>query len=136
MRFSMASQLHFPNRAALDALFVLRALENGVHKNSRCVNLIGVKPAKLDEFFDFGDNVVGGSRHHRIEVARGLSIDEVAPAVTFPCLDEREIAAQPALENILAAVELARFLTFGDHGAVPRGRVERGNASPTRAQAV
>jgi hypothetical protein len=97
MKFSMVSQLHFPNRAALNALFVFLALENGVDKNAGRMNLIGVELAKLDEFFDFDDNVVGGSRHHRIEVARGLSIDQVAPAVAFPRLDKREIAAQPAL---------------------------------------
>src|SRR5258708_21507318 len=101
MKFSMVSQLHFPNRAALDAFFVLRALENGVHKNSRRMNLIGVKLAQFDELFDFGNNVVGGGSHHGIKVARGLSIDEVAPAVAFPRFDEREIAADGALHDVL-----------------------------------
>src|SRR5260370_6613056 len=128
--------LHFPNGAPLDALFVLGTLKNGVDENTGRMNVIRVVLAELYEFFDFGDNVVGGSRHHGIEVARGLAIDEVAPAIAFPCLDECEITAQAAFENILAAVELAGFFSFGDHGAIARGRVERGNTGATGAEAL
>src|SRR5207249_4633452 len=128
--------LSFADRPALDTLFVLEPLENGVDENAGRMNLIGVELAELDEFFDFGDDAVGGGGHHGIEVARGLAIDKVAPAVAFPGLDERKVAAQAALEDVLAAAELAGFFSFGDHGAVSRGCVEGGNASASGAQAL
>src|SRR5260370_36929214 len=90
--------------AALDALFVFWALENSVDEDARRMNLIGVELAEFNEFFNFGDDVVGGGGHHGIEVARRLAIDEIAPAVAFPRFDESEIAAQAAFKNVLAAV--------------------------------
>src|SRR5215470_9698587 len=86
-------------RAALYALFVFGALENSVHENAGGVHLIRRKLAGLDEFFDFGDDVIGGGGHHGIEVARGLAVDKVAPAVALPRLDECEVAAQAALHH-------------------------------------
>src|SRR5258706_2662565 len=85
-RRSKDRSLQLPHRPSLDALLVFRALENGVDKNAGCMHFIGIELAKLDEFFDFGDDVIGGRCHHRIEVARGLAIDEIAPAVAFPRL--------------------------------------------------
>src|SRR6267154_1465250 len=135
MKFSMVSQLHFPNRAALDAFFVLGALENGVNKDARRMNLVRIELAEFNEFLDFGNDVVGGSRHHGIEVARGLAIGEIAPAVTFPRFDEREITAQAAFEDVHAAIEFASFFSLGDHRAIARGRVERGNTGTSGTQA-
>src|SRR5207248_11040165 len=68
--------------------------------------------------------------------ARGLAIDESARAVALPRPDKRKIAAQPALHHVHAAIEFAGLFSFGDHGAVAGGRVERGNARATRAQAL
>src|SRR5260370_34522284 len=127
--------LHFPNGAPLDALFVLGTLKNGVDENTGRMNLIRVELAELYEFFDFGDNVVGGIRHHGIEVARGLALDEVAPAIAFPCLDECEITAQAAFENILAAVPPAGLFSFAHNGATARGRVEGANNGCPGAEA-
>src|SRR5260370_42628871 len=115
MKFSMVTQLHFPNRAALDALFVLGALENGVDKNAGRMNLIWVELAEFDELFDFGDNVVGGSRHHWIKIARSLAIDEAAPAVAFPRLDKRKVAADGALHDVTAAPQLPGFVSRRPH---------------------
>src|SRR2546430_4594406 len=124
----------FTRRAALDAFFVLRTLENGVHENAGRVNLVRRKLADVDKLFDFGDDVIGGSGHHGIEVARGLPIDEIAPAVSFPRLDEREIAAEAALHHVHAAIEFTRLFLFGDHSSVASGCVKRGNAGTSRAQ--
>src|SRR5467141_3968885 len=99
------------------------------------MNLVGVKLAEFDEFFDFGDDVVGGGGHHGIEVARGFAEDEIAPAVAFPGFDKREVPAQGALQNEVAAVELARFLAVGNHGAVAGGGVKGGDARAAGAQA-
>src|SRR5437899_9546475 len=120
--------------AALDALFVLGALENGVHENAGSMDLVRRELAELDKFFDFGDDIIGSRGHHGIKVARGFAVDEVAPAVTLPRFDESEITAQAALHDDHATVEFAGFFSFGDHGAVARGRVERGNAGAAGAK--
>src|SRR5258708_35569324 len=85
---------------------------------------------------DFGDYVSGGSGHHGIEIARGLAIDEIAPAIAFPGFDEREVAAQAAFENVMAAIELAGFFSFGNHGAVAGWCVEGGDTSATGAKGL
>src|SRR5258708_21797549 len=85
---------------------------------------------------DFGDYVSGGSGHHGIEIARGLAVGEIAPAIAFTGLDEREVAAQAALENVMAAIELAGFFSFGNHGAVAGWCVEGGDTSATGANAL
>src|SRR5712672_3855966 len=126
----------FPHGAALDFLFVVRALEDGVDENARGVNLIGRKLAKLDELFYFGDYVIGGGGHHGIEVARSFSVAEIAPAIAFPGFDESEVTAQGALQNVMAAVEFARFFAFGNHGDVARGGVEGGNARAACSDAL
>src|SRR5438876_6319139 len=134
MKFSVFPTELFTRRAALDALLILRALKNCVDENAGRVHLIGVELAELHQFFHFGDDVIRGSRHHRIEVARHLSVDEVAPAVAFPRFDERKISAETALHHVHAAIEFACLLPFGDHSAVTSGCVKRGNAGASRAQ--
>src|SRR5438552_6466835 len=134
MKFSVFHTELFTRRVALDAFLVFGALENGIHKNSWCMYLIGVELAELHQFFHFGDDVIRGSRHHRVKVARRLSVDEVAPAVAFPRFDKRKISAETALHHVHAAIEFTRLFPFGDHSAVTCGRVKRGNAGTSRAQ--
>src|SRR6267143_6224203 len=71
----------FPHGAALDFLFVVRALEDGVYEDAGGVDLVRRELAEIDELLDFGDHVVSGGGHHGIEVARGFSVDEIAPAI-------------------------------------------------------
>src|SRR6267378_6051095 len=118
----------FPHGAALDFLFVVGALEDGVDEDAGGVDLVGWELAQLDELLDFGDYVIGRGGHHRIEVARSFSVDEIAPAIALPGFDESKIAAKRALENVMAPIEFAGFFAFGDHGAVSGGCVEGGNA--------
>src|SRR5260370_6987874 len=120
---------------ALNSLFVFWALEDGVDENAGRMNLIGVELAEFNEFFDLGNDVVRGGSHHRIEVASGLAIDEIAPTIAFPSFDKREIPAQGALENVLAAVEFARFFSFTNHPALSPGCGDPSNAGATGAQA-
>src|SRR6266436_1327958 len=127
--------LGFAHGAALDFFVVVGTLEDGVDKDAGGVDLVGRELAEFDELLDFGDYVVGGGGHHGIEVARGLAIGQIAPAVALPGFDEGEIATQGALENIVAAVEFAGFLAFGNHGAVAGGREECGNSGATGANA-
>src|SRR5712664_1426220 len=127
--------LGFAHGASLDFFVVVGALEDGVDEDARGVDLVGRELAEFDELLDFGDYVIGGGGDHGIEVARGLAVDEIAPAVTLPGFDEGELAAQGALENVVAAVEFAGFFAFGNHGAVAGGREEGGNACAAGADA-
>src|ERR1700688_4607455 len=96
----------FPRGSALNALFVFWAFEDGVYEDAGGVDLIRWEFPEFPKFFDFGDYVVGGGGHHGIEVAGGLAVDEIAPAVAFPGFDEGEVAADSSLEDVLAAVEV------------------------------
>ena len=49
--------------------------------------------------------ILPGRRRHRIEVARRLPVDEVAQPVALPRGDEREVADDAPLEDVLAPVE-------------------------------
>src|SRR6266852_2529014 len=126
----------FAHRSALDFFLVVGALEDGVDEDAGGVDLVGRQLAEFDELLDFSDYVIGGRGHHGIEVARGLAIDEIAPAIAFPGFDEREVPTQPALQNVVAAVELAGFFSFGNQGAVAGRCVEGGDTSATGANAL
>ena len=110
-------------------------MQDGVYENPRRVDLVRRELAQIDKLFDFSDDVIGRGGHHGIEVARGLAVDEIAPAVAFPGFDEGEVTADGALEDVGASVEIAGFLAFGNHGAVTSGRVERGDACAAGAEA-
>src|SRR5882724_4981856 len=125
----------FADGAALDALLVVLALEDRVYVDAGCVDVVGIEFAYFDQVLYFGDYVVGGCGHHGIKIAGGFAIDEISPAIALPGFDEGEVAADAALEDVLAAVELAGFFSFGNHGAVPRRRVEGGDARAASADA-
>src|ERR1700687_2874305 len=100
------------------------------------MNLIGSQLPKIDDLFHFGDNVVGGSSHHRVKIACRLAIGQVAPAVAPPSFDEREIATEGAFQDVWAAGEFAGLLALSDHGAVAGGRVEGRNTSTASPDAL
>ena len=60
---------------------------------------------------------LAGGRHHRIEVARGLAVDEVAFGIALPGVHDREVGDEAGLHDVALAVELALFLALGDVGA-------------------
>ena len=51
--------------------------------------------------------IFAADRHHRIEVHRGLSINEIAEAIALPRFDDRDVAGDGALEHERSSVELA-----------------------------
>ena len=55
--------------------------------------LFGIQLARFDQFFDFRDGDLAGRGHHRIEIARGLAIDQVAFGIAFPGLDDGQVGA-------------------------------------------
>src|SRR5882724_10571027 len=131
---SVSAMSRLPQGAALDALFILGALEDGVYVDAGGVDLVGFELADFHKLFNFGDDVIGGGGHHGIEVARSLAIDEIAPAVAFPGFDESEIAAQAAFKDIHPAIELSSLFAFGNHRAVASRCVEAGDPGTACAQ--
>src|SRR5581483_4814587 len=85
-----------PHRALLDPLLA-RHHDDAMHENAWRVNAIGIERSRLDELLHLGDADLAGGRRHRIEVARGLSINEIAHSIASPRSDEREIADDAAL---------------------------------------
>src|ERR1700746_2423442 len=124
-----------PGGASLDSLCVPGALKNRVDEYPRCMHLIRRKLAGLEKLFHFSDDVVGSGGRHGIKIAGGFAIDKIAPAVALPRLDESEVAPEAVLKDAVASIEIARFLAFGDHGAVAGRRVEGGDAGASRAEA-
>ena len=79
---------------------------------------------------------LAGRRHHRIEVARGLAIDEIALGVALEGVDDREIGDEAAFHDVALAVELALFLAAGDLGAGAGAGEEGRNAGAAGANAL
>jgi hypothetical protein len=68
----------------------------------------------LDQVFDLGDRALGRRGHHRIEVARGLPVDEVAEPIAAVRPYEREVGPERHLQHVGPAVDDARLLALGD----------------------
>src|ERR1700691_3837763 len=98
-----------PHSSFLNSLLKQLTPKDSFHEHARCMHHIRIKFSQFYQMFDFGDCDLCRGCHHGIEIARGLAINEVAPSVTLPGLDEGEIGFQRALHDVSTAVELARF---------------------------
>src|ERR1700730_755002 len=102
---------------------------------------LGRQFAELGDMLGLYDRQLCRGRHDRVEVATGIAIDEVSPAVGAPRLDQRDIAGQGVFEDAFAAVDDARLLALGELGAGRGWRVEgrdagRRGAPPFRPRAL
>ena len=75
--------------ALLDALLVFGTWTMRCTKMPGVWMLVRVDLAGRHQLLDLGDGHLAGRRHHRVEVARGLPVDEVALGVALPGLDDR-----------------------------------------------
>ena len=57
-----------------------------------------------------------------------LSIDQVAVGITFPSLDQSDVGADTALEDVGDAVKVLVLFALGDKGADAGAGVEAGDA--------
>ena len=94
----------------------------------------GIELAHFHQLLDLGHRHLAAGGDHRVEVARGLAIDEVAGLVALPGLDDGQVGADRVLEHVFAAVERARLLAFGELGAVGGARVEARDAGAAGAE--
>src|ERR1700732_3936524 len=113
--FSSASIAPLSDSALLDALLVRRAAHDAFDKNAGRVDVVGVDDAGLDEMLDLCNGDLRGRRHHRVEVARGLPVDEVAFAIGFPGMDYCKVGNQAPLHNVAFPIEVANFLALLRH---------------------
>ena len=120
----------------LDRLQIARALDDPLHEDAGRVDAVGIELAGLDQLLDFRDRDAAGAGHHRIEVARGLAIDEVALGVALPRLHQRQVGGQPGFEHVGLAVDDARLLAFGDQRARAGLGVEAVDARAAGADAL
>ncbi len=97
------------------------------------VCMVGIEGPGRHDLLDLGDGHLASGRHVRIEVAGGLSVDEIAFGVRLPCLDDRKVGAQPAFPHIKRAVELLDGLAFRDDRAGARLGEEGRNAGAAGA---
>src|SRR3569623_1925691 len=124
-------------RGALrDGLLVPRADDDALHVDARGVDVVRIQVTRIDQVLDLGDGHARGRRHHGVEVARRLPIDQVAEAIAFPGFDEGEVRGQRRLKDGVPAIPHAGLLAFGDLRAVAGGRVEGGNAGAPGADAL
>ncbi|CAH0326431.1 hypothetical protein SRABI128_05331 [Microbacterium sp. Bi128] len=90
--------------------------------------------AGLDDHFGLGDRHGSRGSHHRIEVLRGIPVDQVAVGVGRAGVNQGDVGLDGALLDIGLAVELRQRLAFGDEGAHAGLRVERRDAGAAGAQ--
>jgi hypothetical protein len=74
--------------AELNPFLVVFALNDPIDVDTGRVNLIRIELAHFNQLLDFSDTDVATGGDHRIEIPRGLSVDEVPGFVPLPRLDE------------------------------------------------
>src|SRR5436190_5634394 len=105
--YCWTGHLGCPDGAPLDPLLA-RGDDDPVDVEGRRVDMVGIELAGRHQLLHFGDRDAAGGRGHRVEVARGLAVDEVAQPIALPGRDQSEIADNALLEHVLPAVEATR----------------------------
>src|SRR5262245_46571884 len=119
MRSRLSTAL--PHGALLYPALVLGALKDVLHEDARRVHGVGGNLSWIDEALDLRNGASGGRGHHRIEVARGFPVNEIAKTVPTVRAHEREVCLERQLEHIRPAVDDARLLTLGNNRVVAGG---------------
>src|SRR5579883_956709 len=112
----------------LPSLSLARRQHDTVHENARRDDGLRVEAAHRHDRLDLGDGDARGGCHHRVEVAAGLAVDEIAPRIGALGADQREVSAQTMLEEVHTPAELALLLALGERRADAGRRVERRDA--------
>ena len=124
------------HRALLDVFHRLGHVHQALDVHAWRYDVVGIDIAGLHEVLDFGHGHLAGSGHHRIEVTRGLAIDEVTLGIAHPGVHDGEVGDEPALHHIAGAVEFALLLALRDLRTGAGSREECGNAGAAGADAL
>src|SRR4029079_7399336 len=80
--------------AELDPLLANADLDDALHKDTGRVNVVRIELAGGNEMLDLGHCDPGVGVHHRIEIARGLAVNQVAGGISLPGMDDGEVGKQ------------------------------------------
>src|SRR5690242_15661730 len=122
--------------ALLDVLDGVRHVDDALDVDAGRDDVVGLEFAGAHKVLDLGHRHLAGGRHHRIEVARGLAVHEVAFVVAHPGVYDRQVGDDAALHNVALAVEVALFFALGDVGAGAGAGEEGGDARAAGADAL
>ena len=111
-------------------------VHDALHIDARGDDVIGIDLARRHQMLHLGDGHLAGGRHHRVEVSRGLAVDEIAFVVRLPGVDEGDVGDEAPLHHIVLAIEGAGLLALGDDGAIARLGEEGRDARAARADAL
>src|SRR5215469_17175996 len=111
-------------------------LDHALHEDARSHDVFGVEVSEVHDFAHLDDGALCCAGHDRTEVARGLAVYEVAPAVSAQGLDQREVSADRILEHVVAPVDPPRLLALRELRSEAGRRVERADARASGADAL
>src|SRR6516162_91784 len=103
----------FMLRSLGDGRFAIGYVQHAIDVDARRRDLLRIERAEIDNVLRLRDRQLRRRRHHRIEISRRGAIDQVAPAIGFPGLDQGDVAGQRFFQEIFAAGNLALFLAGG-----------------------
>src|SRR3954453_19239642 len=83
-----------PGVAEFDALLGGTDFDDTFHENARRVDVVWIDLSGGHQMLAFRGRDLCSRRHHRVEVPRGLAIDEVAGGIALPGVDDREVGEQ------------------------------------------
>ena len=122
--------------AELDPLLAGADVDDALDENAGGMDVVRIDLAGRHQMLDLGDGDLGGGRHHRVKIARGLAVDQVPGGIALPGVDDGEVGEQAALHDVFLAVEFLHFLAFGDQRADAGLGVEGRNTGAAGADAL
>ena len=134
-RPSFQDRITLSRRSLLDMLDGCWSMHKCRDEDARRMDLIGIDLASGHEVLNLGDCHLCSRRHDRIEIAGGLSIDEITLIVALVGVNQRNIREQSSLHDVMLAVELLNRLSFGNQSAKTSLCEEGGNSGATGSNA-
>src|SRR5690606_1116433 len=93
--------------ALLDVFDRVGDVDHAIDVDAGRHDVIGIDLSRLDQMLNLGDSDLAGSGDHRIEVPRGLPIDEIALGIALPRVHDRQVGDDAAFHDVSLAVEFA-----------------------------
>ncbi|MNI80921.1 hypothetical protein D3C73_1374910 [compost metagenome] len=86
------------------------------------MDIIGIKLACLYQFFYFGNGNFTCHGHYRVKVSAGRTEYQISGSIAFPGFHNGKISIESIFHQVIFAVKIADFLTFGYLGTHARWR--------------
>src|SRR5260221_6315927 len=95
-----------------------RDLDDTLNEDARGNNALGIEITEIDDLAHLRNGTFCRRGHDRPEIARGLAIDEITPAISAQRLDESEVGTNRVFEHVVPAFDAPRLLAFGERRTV------------------